>query len=176
MRKITGITLVIVLMAALGLAGCGGTGVKVSDTGVKVGNTEVETKGGKTTVKSGDTTITTKTPTEAELGVPIYPNAKMDENASVSVANSKGDKEYAVASLWTEDSVDKVSTWYKQKLASKPEYREMPIAEGGTQEMLFTWEEGDKYKTLMVGAGKVDDHPGKTVIVVNYVPVRIPLM
>lgn len=163
MKRTVGWTLVALLLVGLVagcLAGCGGT------TKVKIGDTEVEKKGGSTTVKTdnGETSITTtKVPTEAELGVPVYPNSKMDETSMLTNTNAKGLKEVVAAQLWTDDSTDKVIAWYKSKLTGKSEYHEMPVTEGGVNEMVFAWKEGDVYKTVQVGAGKVD-HPGKTVI------------
>jgi hypothetical protein len=164
MRKFTVMLLVALLvggLAIVGLAGCG-------TTAVKVGNSEVQTKNGQTTIKTptGETTVSSRIPTEAELGVPVYPNAKMDENASMAITNSKGQKEYTVAKLWTDDSTDTVIAWYKGQLSGRPEYKEMPLTEGGVNEMIFAWKEGDKYKMVTVGPGKVD-HPGKTIIAVG---------
>ncbi|MHB8894660.1 MAG: hypothetical protein ACYC99_05710 [Candidatus Geothermincolia bacterium] len=158
-----------ILLASLLLTGLVGFALAGCDTTtVKLGDTEVQTKDGKTTVKTGEgeTTVTTRTPTEAEAGVPIYPNAKMDENAALTTKNAAGQEEFIAASLWTDDSTDKVIAWYKEKLAGKPELTEMPVTEGGVNEMIFGWRDGDKYKMVTVGADK-GDHPGKTSIAIG---------
>jgi hypothetical protein len=168
MRRTAGLLLVVMLLAGLvglALAGCGGSGVKV-------GNAEVETKDGSTTVKTpeGDTTVkTTKAPTEAELGMPVYPDAMMDENTLLTSTSASGEKLVTAGQLWTTDSTDKVIAWYQGQLSGKPEYRAMPITEGGVNEMIFYWKDGDISKTVTVGAGKVD-HKGQTVIVITAIP------
>jgi hypothetical protein len=153
MRKYFCWLLVLVLLtglAAIAASGCGGGKVATSPA-----NDNNTTETGKTTPD------TVKTPTEAELGVPIYPNARMDENSALISSQA------VAARLWTDDSTDKVIAWYKEQLSGKPEYKEMPIVEGGVNEMVFGWKDGDKYKSVTVGAGKVD-HPGKTEIGVGW--------
>jgi hypothetical protein len=111
-------------------------------------------------------TTLSKTLTEAEAGVPIYPGAKADENSVLTTTNAAGQTEVMAASLWTGDSTDKVIAWYKTKLAGKTQYTEMPVTEGGVSEMIFGWKDGDKYKMVTVGSDK-GDHPSKTAIVIG---------
>lgn len=55
---------------------------------------------------------------ESDLGVPIYPNAKANENESFQFhGNAKApDVATTSASLVTSDSVDQVETFYREKL------------------------------------------------------------
>jgi len=56
---------------------------------------------------------------ESDLGVPLYPNAAVDQNQSFGFqGNSQSDQHVktASASLTTTDSVDQVKSFYKEKL------------------------------------------------------------
>jgi hypothetical protein len=166
MRKMIILALAALLaigLISMALAGCG------------TSTTAVKTPSGQTSDNSskGETTGTVRTPTEAELGVPVYPNAKMDENAMLTSTDAQGKKSVIAASLWTPDSTDKVIAWYKDQLAGKSELKEMPVVEGGKNEMVFAWKEGDKYKMVTVGADK-GDHPGDTGIGVGAGPGSAP--
>jgi hypothetical protein len=150
--------LVFALMAALlacviGLVGCGGESVTVKTdegevtVGEKDGGVSVETE-------EGETKLSTRMPTEDELGVPIYPDARMDENAQLAFKDTK------VAVMWTEDVPDKVIAWYKDKLSGKPGYQE--LINTPTEAMLVT-QAGDVIKMVTIGKNTVD-HPGTTSI------------
>ena len=154
MRKWVVVALAALLVVgAAGVIGCGGTSVTVTTPGGKV---NVNEKNGEVNVQTpqGNVSVSSKLPTEAELGVPIYPNVKMDENAYGDWANTK------VAVLWTTDSPDKVIAWYKGKLSTKPGYRELMST--SDQAMLVT-QAGDQFKMVTIGKNTVD-HPGATSI------------
>lgn len=148
----------LLVAGVIGLVGCGTKTVKIGDTKVteKNGETRVETK-------EGETTVTTKNPTEEEIGIPIYPGAKMDENSSISGKNEKGEATFSAAVLWTDDDVNKVTAWYKDKLSAKPNFNQVSTAEQGKPATVFMFQSDDNYKMVTVGTGDVD-HPGKTVI------------
>lgn len=150
--------LVFALMAALlacttGLLGCGSKSVTVE---TEEGGVTVSEKDGGVSVETeeGETKLSTRMPTEAELGVPIYPDARMDENAQLTFQNTK------VAAMWTEDAPDKVIAWYKDKLAGKPGYQE--LINTPTEAMLVT-QAGDEIKMVTIGRNTID-HPGTTAI------------
>ena len=142
------------------LAGCGGTKVKV------------DTKNGKLEVSSpkGSLKIENKTPTEAELGVPIYPNAKAVEEGSLST--TEGQSTYsALAPFVTDDSVATVVAWYKEKLSGKPGLRDMTTSEGG----MFAFQSGNEIKMVRIGLGPSGQYKGKTTIAIMSGTGSIPL-
>ena len=156
MKKFIGLMLVALLVLGLAaLVGCDDT---------KTGEVEVETEEGRTTVSGGVT--------EKDLGVPIYPGAKMDENAAGTVKsqNEKGEEVWTAAVLWTDDSVSEVVAWYRNKLKDKPQFTDLTQGISTTatdQEMgLFAFQEGDAFKMVTIGEGTVD-HPGKTEIAIT---------
>jgi len=140
----------LLLLGAIGLVGCGGAKVKV-DT--EEGSVDVQTS-------EGSVKLNTKTPTEAELGVPIYPNAKAVENASGSV--TEGDKTYTAVQLVTDDPVATVLEWYKGKLSGKPGYIDMSTPEGG----ILSFQADNEIKSVIIGPGQVDQK-GKTTIAIT---------
>jgi len=157
MRKGTVVLIVMALLVGVfAIGGCGG-----SNTTTELSVPKVATTTPSTTGKEQKSSITV---TETEFGAPVYPGARMDENAGFK--NSEG--VYEVAELWTNDSTDKVIAWYKQKLAGMPSYNEMGVTEGGVNEMIFDFQSGGHMKRLIVGAGKVD-HPNQTVIAIGQV-------
>lgn len=156
MKKFIGLMLVALLVLGLAaLVGCGGT---------KTGEVEVETEEGTTTVSG--------TITEKDLGVPIYPGAKMDENSAGTVKsqNEKGEEVWTAAILWTDDSVSEVIDWYRDKLKGKPQFTDLTqgISTSATgQEMgMFAFQEDDAFKMVTIAKGTVD-HPGKTEIAIT---------
>jgi hypothetical protein len=161
MKKTIVLALAVLLAAglvAMALAGCGTTTTTKSSSPAQTGSSD---------------TKTVRTPTEAELGVPVYPNAKMDENSMLTSTDAQGRKTVIAASLWTPDKTDEVIAWYKGQLAGKPELHETPVVEGGVNEMVFAWKDGDKYKMVTVGADK-GDHKGNTAIGVGAGPGSAP--
>jgi hypothetical protein len=141
--------LVLVVLAGLLAAGCGTSG-KTSQTS-------------PLTAPKIKTDSSTVVPTEAELGVPVYPSAKMDANSAISTTDASGKKTVIAAQMWTDDPTDPVISWYRERLSGKPEFKEMPVVEAGKNSTIIAWKEGDKYKMITIGTGTID-HPGKTVI------------
>ena len=159
MKKFIGVMLVAMLV--VGLAALGGCGGKKTTTVTKTG--EIETDEGTTTV----TTVT-----EKDIGVPIYPGAKMDKNSAGTVKskNEKGVEVWSAAVLWTEDPVSEVIAWYRDELKGKPGFTDLTQGLSSTvtgeQTGLFAFQEGDAFKMVAIGAGNVD-HPGKTEIAIT---------
>jgi hypothetical protein len=154
MRKNNSALIVVVFVALLAgmlAAGCGSSGTSKATT--------------PTSPKSKPASTATRTvvPTEAELGVPVYPGAQMDENSALTTTDASGKKEVIAAQMWTTDGTDPVIAWYKDKLSGKPEFKEMPVVEAGKNSTILAWKEGDKYKMITIGPGTVD-HKGQTVI------------
>jgi hypothetical protein len=160
MKKFIGVMLV--AMFVVGLAALGGCGGKKTTTVTKTG--EIETNKGTTTV--------TATVTEKEIGVPIYPGAKMDKNAAGTVKskNEKGVEVWSAAVLWTDDPVSEVIAWYRNELKDKPGFTDLTqgLTMSATEQQsgLFAFQEGDAFKMVAIGAGNVD-HPGKTEIAIT---------
>jgi hypothetical protein len=157
MKRLIGLMMAALLVAGLAaLAGCGGSKT-----------TTTTNTGGLTT--NGGTTTVTGTITEKEIGVPIYPGAKMDKNAAGTVKskNAKGEEVWSAAVLWTDDPVSKVIAWYRDKLKGKPKFTDVTQGLGTSatqQDMgMFAFQEGDAFKMVTIGKGTVD-HPGKTEI------------
>jgi len=147
------VAIVAVVLAVMSVAaGCGSSG-KASLT----------TPGTVPKTTPGSTSQKTVVPTEAELGVPVYPGAKMDENSALTTTDSSGNKVVIAAQMWTDDATDKVIAWYNDALSSKPEFKAMPVVEAGKNSTIITWKEGDKFKMVTIGPGTVD-HVGQTVI------------
>ena len=158
MKKALVVMLATLLVAgAAGLVGCGKTSVKV-DT--KKGELEVETEKGGVKVETG-------VPSEAELGVPVYPGAEGVKNAAASVTES--DKTYSAAQFVTEDPVSKVLDWYKNELKGEPGFIDMSTVEGG----VLSFQAGSEIKSVIIGPGQ-GDQKGKTVIAITSGTGTIP--
>jgi hypothetical protein len=99
------------------LTGCGGTTV------------EVRTSQGKVTSEVSD-----KLPTEEEIGIPIYPNARVDKerSGSVTTTTKEGTATFKGANLVTEDPYEEVTAWYEEKLSGMPGYLDMTMGQYAT--------------------------------------------
>lgn len=144
--------LVVVVLAGLLAAGCGSSGTSRQ--------TSPATAPKSTTAADATGTVV---PTEAELGIPVYPGAKMDENSALTTTDASGRKEVIAVQMWTTDGTDAVIAWYRNRLSGKPEFKDMPVVEAGKNSTILAWKEGDKYKMITIGPGTVD-HKGQTVI------------
>jgi hypothetical protein len=154
----------------------------------------------------GSTKSTTGSVSEADLGVPIYPGAtKTDVNGGQPGPNSgmgqsapgpppNGGQGSApnrmpqgsipqqgrgsMTALWTADSTDKVTTWYRDKLKGKTGFSETtppaggPSAQAGGTATMFSFKSGDTYKTVMIRNSNQDK--GGTVIMVIDAPQGMP--
>lgn len=149
MKRALVITLAIALAVGVtALAGCG------AEVKVNTDNGEVEVNTDK-----GSLSIDTRTPTEAELGVPVYPGATSEGQINLS----EGGGTQSAAVLWSDDDVNKVIAWYKDELAGKPELNEINMSEGGQQAVMITWRDGSAIKMVTIGVDQYDKK-GKTKI------------
>lgn len=140
---------VLMLVAAAGLVGCGGTSVKL-DTGQ--GKVEISSP-------QGSVNLQNKAPTEAQLGVPIYPNAKFVDNSSGSM--TQGQETISAAAFTSDDSIDKVVSWYKSKLSGKPQFTDLSTPEGG----MLSFQSGSEIKSVLIAPST--ESKGKTGIVIT---------
>jgi hypothetical protein len=161
MRKFTVMLLAALLiggLAIVGLAGCGSSTGKVSSTGTSPSPVSRPTEA---------TSVPSHVPTEAEVGVPVYPGARLNENESMSFTDKNGNKTYSVARLWSTDPVPKVTDWYVSQLSGKDQFKQIAAqtTAAGTATLLTYYENG-KYKMVTVGPGEIE-MKGKTVIAVG---------
>jgi len=149
------------------IVGCGDSGTTTSEKSINI--TESDKNGDRQidieeTDKDGDKEVEIETGdvSEEEIGVPIYPGAKLEKNASGTVTDSSG--KYSAAVMYTDDDYDKVVAWYESELKGKPMYNK--ISQGGANESgtLFMYQDGDEYKTVTIGTDSTKK--GKTVIAV----------
>ena len=139
-------SLVIMLVA---LAGCGSGGK----------TTKVDYREGGITARS------TKTITETELGVPIYPGAKL-KTGKAAVTDSSGPEgnwEATEAVLMTGDPVNKVSEWYKANLSSQPGFEDLSTNEGGKELAMYYYLDGEQSRTVVVEKSGDGSNTGITV-------------
>ena len=147
MRRLM-VVLALLAAAAVLSTGCGTRKQTVTTPGGKV---TVETKrsgrGDKTTwtaeTKEGKTTVTggeEKTITEAELGVPVYPGAKVNIESRVETRTPGAGSGYEHRVLYTPDSYDKVVEFYKKNL--KNIKNESSASSGDTKLTMFQIGEG----------------------------------
>lgn len=168
MRKLVVLLLAGILVAvAVGAMGCGGT--KTQKITLDEEDTKVTEENGDISVESdeGKTTVSTTVPSEEEIGIPIYPGAKMYEDSagSVTTTGDQGKTTYSAAVLYTDDPVSQVVAWYKDKLSGKPGLVDLSSVQGGEEAGLFMFQSGDTLKTVTIGKDTVT-HPGKTSIAV----------
>jgi hypothetical protein len=100
-------------------------------------------KGGKTTITNGEG----QTVTEAELGVPVYPGAKV-EMSQKSKDQQSGGKSMEQYMLSTSDGFDKVVAFYKPVLKDVQSSNTMDM--GGEKMALFAMKKGDIETTLHI--------------------------
>ena len=104
---------------------------------------KVETKEGTLTVRSGPQAVS-----EAELGVPIYPGAEVVQSGQLAKTTDSASGIAASYSLTTNDSFDKVASFYRSNL--KDVQHAMDQTMGGQRMSLFmTGKEGDM-RTIQV--------------------------
>ena len=191
----------LLVVAIIGLAGCGGSS---------------QTTGG-----SGSSNSTVS---EADLGVPVYPGAtKVDMTSAGGPAgtdssrpqpsgangsmpgpgngtpptggatppggssapgptgsapgmNGQNPGNMNATMLWTKDSVEKVSAWYKKQLSSKTDFKEQtaPTGAGGNQGggVVYTFKSGSTTKMVMIRQDS--SSKGGTNIVISDSPQGMP--
>lgn len=117
----------VLALALIVVTGCGDQ-TTVQTTGGS-GTVETENGGGKITINEGEESATLEqtgeAPSEAELGVPIYPGATYNaENSGSADYSSEGGTAGGItAEFLTSDSFSQVVGWYQGKLGA-------PIASG----------------------------------------------
>jgi hypothetical protein len=134
-------------MAALVL-GCGRSQKTVySGPGGKVTVKSDKIKGGEQTVtgetKEGKFTVTggaAKEITEAELGAPVYPGAKVNIESKMEAKTAGAGPGFQQHVLFTPDSYDKVVAFYKKSL--KDVKNEQNMSSGGSKMSMFQIGEG----------------------------------
>ena len=134
--------------------------VLVTVVGVGVHHAVNDLQKNGTTKLPGGVTLSTKTPTEAELGAPVYPGAKAVA-ASVSVKDPSGNVSATV--LYSSDPPAKVVAWYKDKLSSKPDYQVLTSTE---EDALITFKEADGTVKMVTIGRSTGDKSGQTTIAI----------
>ncbi|MBU1670014.1 MAG: hypothetical protein KKF41_12280 [Actinobacteria bacterium] len=154
MKKVLLVVMVATLMAAaLVLVGCG-DGVVTIET--EDGEMKISEKKGEVKVSSeeGEATVSSDMPTEAELGVPIYPGAEMEENAAFSTDTA------SVVVLLTGAPADEVVAWYKDQLSDQPGYQ---LVGETADTAVLTVQSGDTLKMVTIGKGTGDNSNRTTI-------------
>ncbi len=144
-----------VVLIALALMGCGksektvykGPGGRVSVEkkagGGEAQTTNVETKEGKASVTTGEN----RTITEAELGAPVYPGAKVEMEADYQGNKSAGAESVQQHMLTTTDDFDKVVAYYKSHL--KNVSGEQNMSQGDTKMSMFAIGKKDEAEMMV---------------------------
>ncbi|HET9393540.1 MAG TPA: hypothetical protein VFO29_08510 [Candidatus Rubrimentiphilum sp.] len=104
----------------------------------------LETKEGKITAGQGAVDL-------SKLGAPLYPGASQTEdNSSVSVTTASGSS--YMASFTTNDSFDKVYSWYQGKMPKGSE--KMHVSQEGASIAEFLTDENTANQTLVMVTSK----------------------
>ncbi len=152
------------VMGAVALAGCGEKKVTIEG---EEGAVEVTEKDGEVTMtdEEGDS-FTTKEIDVDELGIPIYPGAKIQKGTAAAITSegTDGTESGAIAILETKDSVSDVVAWYKDKLSGKTSFIDTSMAIEGEEVGMFSFQEGDLLKSVIIGS---NDETGSTEIVLS---------
>lgn len=100
---------------------------------------------------------------EAQLGVPIYPGATPDKDGSgtVSVSNPGQSGWFGAAVFTTDDSVDEVRDFYRDKLGDKASTVDS-VASEGKRQVVFTLETDKGFRMVSIG-----EEDGKTKFVIT---------
>jgi hypothetical protein len=108
----------------------------------------------------GEATLSDKPPGEAELGVPLYPDAEYIPESGGTLTGSTEEGEFATASASykTEDDFEEVVAWYTERLGepsymSREDPREanwMNIAESG-EVVVVSIDEDEGEVTISIG-------------------------
>lgn len=105
--------------------------VKTGRQGSKEQTVNVQTEEGTATVTTGEK----RSITQAELGAPVYPGAKLEVTGKYESGKSGGDESVEQHILYTTDSFDKVVAFYKANL--KDIKSEQNMSSGDTKLAVF---------------------------------------
>jgi hypothetical protein len=149
-------------VALLAITGCGSDSTTIQ---TPEGEITFEEDGGTITLEGdeGSATISDEPPTEAELGVAVYPGADYIPGSGMTMSGSDAEGAGAVvmASFSTSDSYDDVVAWYSDELGEEA----FEITTGGMQEA--SWLLGDEETDIINVSVAVED--GEVVILINRV-------
>lgn len=104
------------ILVSVGLAGCSDTPHDRVDTTTKPTQATALPATDKTTSGKSETDTDTPPPTEAELGMPVYPQAKTYGGMGGKSVKPSLDNGMTMALLETSDSLDKVLDFYKARI------------------------------------------------------------
>jgi len=125
------------------------------------GNQEVSIQAPGGSVKIGHPTLT-----EEELGVPIYPGSTPStDGGSVSISGTGAGKSgfVGVATFKTDDSVDEVADFYREKLSKDTSVAES--SKSGTRSVVFTTKSDTGGRVITVTASNNDKYATLITIV-----------
>lgn len=164
MRKCVGTLVLVALLAGLVavVAGCGEEeGVITTPLG------ELQYKEGKITVttEDGEEEIQwTVRQAEADaLGIPVPDEAELEKGSAAVVRQEDGRQAWTGATYWSDMAVDEVINFYRERLGSNTGFVDTSTKLDGDEVGLFSFEDEDSVKSVIVSAGKSGD-PGKTKI------------
>jgi hypothetical protein len=157
LKKFADTALVFILLAGLAAALCCGCGNGAPDAGAARERDEVkiQTEEGEDTVSRGVT--------EEEIGVPIFPGAKMVEEEASTTRNEEGDVTWSGVVMLTDTPFAQVSEWYRDRLSGRPGFEDMTSSLEDEQMAIFVFETGDDVKMVTICAGGTE-YLAKTVI------------
>lgn len=162
MRRFMGLLVITaMLFGLLALAGCG---TSTPSGAVQTPAGTISVKNGKITVtkpNGSKVTWTTATIAESEIGLPVYPGAKVDKQSLGAVKT--GVESWAGVTAWSNDTVDKVTAYYQQQLSGMSGYTNYTQTLDGQLVGMFSVRSGSDTKTVIASAGQSGD-PGATMI------------
>lgn len=141
MKKLLALTALLLALALI--TGCGSK-VTVTDKEIDV---KVKTPEGDVESKVSD-----DVPTEAELGLPVYPDAEIDEETSGSVETTteEGTATFKGVSLITDDDFDAVVAWYREKLSGMAGFFDMTMGQADSGTAVFSVGTDKTYKVVTI--------------------------
>lgn len=106
----------------------------------------------------GQVKIGTSTLTEEELGMPIYPGARMEKDGAVSISGGSENRSgwIGAATFITEDSIEDVAAFYSEKLGEN--VHRVDSAQDNRRTVLFNTQTEKGWRSVAIrdeGAGEV---------------------
>ena len=178
------VAVAMLLVMSVAFAGCGGSkeagekssaaAVSESELGAPIypGATKQEISGGMTPRGSG-----TDGPPPQDGG-PDSSSSQSPENQSGTNGPNSMRGPGDMTMLWTPDSIDKVTAWYKEQLSGKTGFAEVTLPNPGgsgqgTASVMYTFKSGETTKTVMIRENRMDDKGG-TSIAIGDLPEGMP--